>query len=630
MANLREWLEQGQMFVQPESPSQSPSTGTTPYTPSFIVANTFRPFALHPAPNLVRAMLDDLPRRLNQQPNATQPVSDDLLFEWRASKRKARKIKVEGEPDVTAFWLRLLDGCEAYYLEICSPIDVDHEFRIPNQLGAELQNSFTDLGMSVGEEIRAAIELKRDAVYMAQLRQPAPWMRKPWLDWDGMTNVTGLQSIVLKLAVLMAKRNVRWGVLASERQFQVFRLQYVEQAGQSYPYLLMGDHHPIDSSSPAVLSVLVYMLLTGVEPLKDVFPRPAGLKVPKDLSAGLQRTRGQTAAKNRSLADTIARGRGLRLAPGGASDEEIALHLDEVIGQPGIMTMTPVRRTISLTEPGRGRVVPIRVQRLLGSGGTGICLQGMMGTTAVVIKLERAGQRVALANEAGIYEHKLSHLNALPDGLPAPQYFGYFEDPQDRRALVTEYVGPALESFDELTKEMKTDLLRKVRRLHRAGVSHNDLEPRNITCGVEGIKIIDYSHSSRHKCKTIPPRNRSGRLRHGLTTRIRDHLGLLQARQPIPPRNRSGRVRHGLTTRIRDHLGRVDLRLREHQSHRDRRQRDGHPPRQAVQAAAGPVAFALQARPLLGLGFASVLGKLLDFVYLDPGTLGPADALVVR
>ncbi|KAI9818635.1 MAG: hypothetical protein M1826_001358 [Phylliscum demangeonii] len=382
--------------------------------------------------------------------------------------------------------------------------------------------------MSVGEEIRAAIELKRDAVYMAQLRQPAPWMRKPWLDWDGMTNVTGLQSIILKLAILMAKQNVRWGVLATERQFQVFRLQYVEQAGQFYPYLLMGDRQPIDSASPAVLSVLVYMLLTGVEALEDVFPRPAGLNVPKDLSAGLQRTRGHTAAMNRPRSDPIAEGGELGGAPGGAKDEEIALHLDEVIGQPGIMTMTPVRRTISPTEPGRGRVVPIRVQRLLGSGATGICLQGMMGTTAVVIKLERAGQRVALANEAGVYEHELSSFAGSSDHQPAPQYFGYFEDPQDRRVLVTEYVGPALESFDELTAKMKTDLLRKVRRLHRAGVSHNDLEPRNITCGVKGIKIIDYSHSSRHTCK--------GRVRYCEEVKhLAMQLGVFRF-SPSPPR----------------------------------------------------------------------------------------------
>ncbi|KAI9812498.1 MAG: hypothetical protein M1826_002829 [Phylliscum demangeonii] len=231
--------------------------------------------------------------------------------------------------------------------------------------------------MSVGEEIRAAIEVKRDAEYMAKLQQPAPWIREYWLGWDGMTNVTGLRSIILK----------------------------------------------------------------------------------------------------------------------------IALHLDELIGQPSIMTMTPVRRTINLTEPGRGRVVPIRVQSLLGSGTIGICLRGMMGTTAVVVKLERTGQRAALSNEAGVYEHKLSRFMGSSDQLPAPRYYGYFEDPQDRRALVTEYVGPALKSFDELTEKMKTDLLRKVRRLHRAGVNHNDLEPRNITCGVKGIKIIDYSHSSWHTCK---------------------------------------------------------------------------------------------------------------------------------
>ncbi|KAI9810641.1 MAG: hypothetical protein M1826_003496 [Phylliscum demangeonii] len=355
--------------------------------------------------------------------------------------------------------------------------------------------------MCVGEEMRVAIEVKRDAVFEALLQQPTPWIRELWLGWDGKTNVTGLQSIILRLAVLMANRNIRWGVLATERQFQVLRLQYENEAGRSYPYLLTSEHLPIASSSPAALSVLMYMVFTGVEALADVFPKPAGLQVPNDLSADLQRTGGQTAATNRSRSELSAGGGELRGALGGANADEIALQLDELIGEPSVMNMTPVRMTISPTEPGRGRVVPIRVQRLLGSGGTGICLQGMMGKTAVVIKLEREGQRAALANEAGVYENELARLTGPSDRLPAPRCFGYFEDPQDRRALVTEYVGPTLESFDQLTENSKTDLLRKVRRLHRAGLSHNDLEPRNITSGVKGIKIIDYSHSSRHTCK---------------------------------------------------------------------------------------------------------------------------------
>ncbi|KAI9822712.1 MAG: hypothetical protein M1826_000416 [Phylliscum demangeonii] len=88
------------------------------------------------------------------------------------------------------------------------------------------------------------------------------------------------------------------------------------------------------------------------------------------------------------------------------------------------MTMTRVRMTINPPEPGRGRVVSIRVQSLP-------------------------------ANEAGVYEHVLSPLTSSSDRLPAPRYFGYFEDLQDRRALVTEYVGPALESFDGLTEKTK-------------------------------------------------------------------------------------------------------------------------------------------------------------------------------
>ncbi|KAI9824654.1 MAG: hypothetical protein M1826_007293 [Phylliscum demangeonii] len=102
------------------------------------------------------------------------------------------------------------------------------------------------------------------------------------------------------------------------------------EAGRSYPYLLTSDHLPIASSSPAALSVLMYMVFTGVEALADVFPKPAGLQVPTDLSADLQRTGGQTAATNRSRPESSAGGGELRGASGGANDEEIALQLDEL------------------------------------------------------------------------------------------------------------------------------------------------------------------------------------------------------------------------------------------------------------------------------------------------------------
>ncbi|KAI9810494.1 MAG: hypothetical protein M1826_003599 [Phylliscum demangeonii] len=304
--------------------------------------------------------------------------------------------------------------------------------------------------------------MKRDLVFMAHPVEPDSTVLGEWLGWDGLTRVTGLQSMILKLAVFMINENLRWGVLATERQCRVFRVQYARvppEDGELYPYLLMSDPVPVDSSNPSILSVLMYMVLTGTALIRP----PANLG-PEDEEQG--------------------------------DEGGIDLVLDALIGQPSTMRMT--RADLNPAHPAWGHRT-IQVQSVLGSGLTGVCLRGVMGPTAVVIKFAQMGQRDALEHEAEVYEHVLSNMASSSSDLsPAPRYFGSFEDRDGRRALVLEDVGPALQSFDELTVKAKTDLLSKLRRLHGAGIVHNDLAPRNVTCGAQGVKIIDYAHSSTH------------------------------------------------------------------------------------------------------------------------------------
>ncbi|KAI9833563.1 MAG: hypothetical protein M1826_007177 [Phylliscum demangeonii] len=174
----------------------------------------------------------------------------------------------------------------------------------------------------------------------------------------------------------------------------------------------------------------MYMVLTGVDALSELYPQPSDLKIPPDLFT------------DRGPEDEAQ-----------GNEGGIALDLNALLGQPSTMHMT--RAHLNPANPARGHRT-IQVQSVLGSGLTGVCLRGVMGHMAVVIKFEQTGQREALEHEAEVYEHVLSNMtSSSSDLLPAPRYFGYFEDRDDRRAVVMEYVGPALESFDELTVKAK-------------------------------------------------------------------------------------------------------------------------------------------------------------------------------
>lgn len=96
----------------------------------------------------------------------------------------------------------------------------------------------------------------------------------------------------------------------------------------------------------------------------------------------------------------------------------------------------------------------IMVQSILGRGAVGKCYKGTMGPISVVIKSTNTGQEQALEREAFIYEQHLSRLVDASSRSIGPKYYGYFEQAH-QKALVLEYAGKSLESFDQLAPEAK-------------------------------------------------------------------------------------------------------------------------------------------------------------------------------
>ncbi|KAI9781003.1 MAG: hypothetical protein M1816_002600 [Peltula sp. TS41687] len=469
-------------------------------------------------------MLAHLPTVL--QPLANPQVSDLLRHGWEAACFFAGGQSIGHESDVTSLWGFLLAFSRLLFESLCPGM----------RLGSQAEVFDTDVlvrmdsVLQVRDEERVAIEVKRDAVYRAWEGDIDNMFGQEWLGWDGHAATEGGKYIVIKLCLWMAARNVRWGIIATERQFRVVRLQHmpIPSSGLPYPYLMMSPNINIDSGSQPLLNIILYMVLTGIDALSDIFPAPSGLKIPLSDPYALQHTRSQQATMLRSAtqATQVALARGQGRGAYQEVSEGLLMSFEEYTNRGavfGFMRTKPMATISSIGESfameefsptdsatsstssyaSEDGILPIvMVQSFLAEGATGLCYQGTMGPVSVVVKFENSVQEEKLLErEAFLYEQYLSRLVDAKLRPIGPNFYGYFEQ-GGKKAVVLEYTGKTLQSFDELTPERKADLLHQTQRLHAIGLCHGDLEPRNVTQREDDgtITIIDFSHSHLHHC----------------------------------------------------------------------------------------------------------------------------------
>ncbi|KAJ7710845.1 hypothetical protein B0H17DRAFT_1027764, partial [Mycena rosella] len=87
-------------------------------------------------------------------------------------------------------------------------------------------------------------------------------------------------------------------------------------------------------------------------------------------------------------------------------------------------------------------------------------------------------------------------------GAAIPTVIGMFITKDGKNTvLMMSYAGKALRAFSELEPRDKLTLFHRLVRLHKTGVQHNDLEPRNVTQSSSGPLIIDFDRASLdHTC----------------------------------------------------------------------------------------------------------------------------------
>ncbi|KAJ7772913.1 hypothetical protein DFH07DRAFT_718451, partial [Mycena maculata] len=87
-------------------------------------------------------------------------------------------------------------------------------------------------------------------------------------------------------------------------------------------------------------------------------------------------------------------------------------------------------------------------------------------------------------------------------GTVIPTVMGMFTTKDGKNTvLMMSYAGEALKTFSDLRPDEKLMLFHRLVRLHKTGVQHNDLEPRNVTKSSSGPLIIDFDNASLdHSC----------------------------------------------------------------------------------------------------------------------------------
>ncbi|KAK6978126.1 hypothetical protein R3P38DRAFT_2747069, partial [Favolaschia claudopus] len=83
-----------------------------------------------------------------------------------------------------------------------------------------------------------------------------------------------------------------------------------------------------------------------------------------------------------------------------------------------------------------------------------------------------------------------------------PPYYGAFENDLETVLLILDDGGETIDSFEKLSKEQRQELLTMAETMHRAGIVHNDLKPRNVVQDSSGeVKIIDFDMATKgHRC----------------------------------------------------------------------------------------------------------------------------------
>ncbi|KAL5501321.1 hypothetical protein ACEPAH_8581 [Sanghuangporus vaninii] len=334
------------------------------------------------------------------------------------------------------------------------------------------------------------------------------------------------EAAINKMCLYMASHKARWGAITSHEKWVFLRLHPGEQ-----PYITFSSVELQENNTRPFCALLAMILAAKLNlEVESHANMQLTLKTIDDDDEESESTENSSDADPREDENVSFRGSGRVTReeppvtrPGNrAGRTEAGEEPDLMIGWSQHTVAKPRRHAFyklgysdAFLSLGTG-TMRLSLLRLLGSGSTGIVYQATLDSDQVAkdaeshlyaakivqkdVYHEKNGCIARLHHEFKVYS-KIAQL-----GLDiSPKCYGLYESTY-MLALILDYGGEALallpwSSYSVVDRHRQFEL---VFALHKIGIVHSDLEPRNIVRNSTGsLRIIDFSQAGFHKCPGI-------------------------------------------------------------------------------------------------------------------------------
>ncbi|EJD05076.1 kinase-like protein [Fomitiporia mediterranea MF3/22] len=550
MELFRDYLrEQAKFYCPPVNSRQTGSAAVTDVELQQVLSSwesDETEFEARRDAQLVDALINVLNDQLGEDP-VPEPINGRFqqLYADEATGNHRIRNEVDARACVDRGQLIILNRIMSSYE---NPIDIDRECSPPNV------RSKVDFVLSMTEGKKALVEVKAPSVFDLAAEE----FYRLFNDEVGLRVPLNLRSpdtgmkVIVKAYVYMVLYKVEWLALTCYTNWVFLRL-HSRGAGE-VPYMTYSTiEEQLDNTRPfrALLGMMMAIARDIDVPSNanmDGQLRPAPVSVIEGQSNGPEppeqrdpsfKGRGQvTRDEPPETRSRSRRGNLLALSPG-----FLITWAPKTMSNKKWLEFHAVD-TDTFPPLNKG-TIRLHVQRGIGYGSTGTVFEvipdgdehnGALESRRYAIKTigkgetdQEKGCTRRLLNELAIYR-RIGQASSVSMKI-VPQCYGLFESTRTL-ALVMDYEGDVLsrdENWPELTRDERRGLYEAILTLHKLGVYHGDLEPRNIVRDSNGsFKIIDFTSSTLHNCSQ----------RNGCTelARVRRQLRLYDERVQLPER----------------------------------------------------------------------------------------------
>ncbi|KAM6493292.1 hypothetical protein JOM56_011426 [Amanita muscaria] len=392
-------------------------------------------------------------------------------------------------------------------LKQCGP----YRFKTKLEQSVEGSSSRVDYVVLVNKEPKALCEATSPSV-MKQVGELLP-PRGIELTWVGGQSLVA--KIFSKAALYLGLRQMEWLFLTCHNYWIVCRLVRDDQ----HPYLVYSSKISIEDSSEPFRAFLgaILSVVQGVPVEHSTYSPDMKLDTEEespltkdDIDDDSGTYQGSLYGTTTSYPNTWSHAHDEQenteselivtsSSPNSPEDFQVWVHLHSMSNN-----------TLVLPQCARSSKQRLWLTRFKASGSTGNvwecrfdnCDDLFAVKVVEVLRPSDAGSRQRLRNEFSVYLtlEKAHQAGQLRDRI-APRCYGAFKGNR-MDVLILDLCDGILHEWGDLSAPERSQVYKLVQDLHRIGIMHGDLEPRNIgRVRGGGFCLIDFSESRRHNCK---------------------------------------------------------------------------------------------------------------------------------